>query len=110
MTTEFQARQGDVFIKSINEDISKLALEKVPEDELRGIVLAYGEVTGHAHAIKNVNVTYFKDKNTGKFYLMVLQPAQLNHEEHSTIDLPIGNYEVKTQRQYLWGTNVKVAD
>jgi hypothetical protein len=89
-------RQGDVLVvpcDSIPDD-----LEKIEEDNNR-IVLAYGEATGHAHAIHK-NSFLFRDKISNKFYLIVTKPTELVHEEHDTINLPIGNYEVIRQRFY----------
>ncbi len=45
----FHVRQGDVLVLEI-DDIPKDA-RRVPRDDGR-VVLAYGEVTGHAHAIR----------------------------------------------------------
>lgn len=103
----FIARQGDVLIKSV-EDIPEY-LEEVKLDNNK-IVLAYGEVTGHSHSIKDLNAAYFFDKKSNKFYLLVNNPVELVHEEHSTINIPIGNYEIIRQRFYTPERIKNVAD
>lgn len=64
-----------------------------------GIVLALGEATGHAHAIQGVDAALFAGFN-GNRILKLAEDAKLNHEEHSTIDLETGIYEVRLQRTW----------
>jgi len=101
-----QYRQGDVFI----ERIGKLpkGLKQHKRDGSR-IVLAYGEVTGHAHAIAEETAESFVGEN-GEIFLSVDAPAEVKHEEHSTITLPIGTYRVTRQREYTPGEIRNVAD
>ena len=88
-------RQGDVLLKKTDELIENY---KIIERDNERIVLAYGEVTGHAHAIKSKNAVLVTTNN--KIFLMVLKPVDLEHEEHAKINLPVGNYKVIRQRQY----------
>lgn len=93
-------RQGDVLIRERAEPVAIAA--EVPRDNDR-VILAYGEVTGHAHAIRNPKAKLFRDDgNGGSTYLSVTDPAgvALQHEEHATIMLPPGNYDVTIQREY----------
>ena len=88
-------RQGDVLIKKVRSIPNGLKREE-PEER---IVLAYGEVTGHAHAIHELeNVDVFV--GDGRMYLRVKDHVTLWHEEHSAIVLPPGNYERVIQREY----------
>jgi len=91
-----QYRQGDVFIEKIES--AELGPE-IPKND--GVVLAYGEVTGHAHRIRDEGATLFHGKaaNEDRF-LRVLRPVNLLHEEHSTITLPPGLYRVRRQREW----------
>ena len=103
-------RQGDILIKSVDE-LDTTNLIELKRDKQDRIVLAYGEVTGHAHAIKNKNSVLMQDKKTNKIYLMILSnTVDLIHEEHATIKLPMGNYEVKRQREYTPERIVYVKD
>ena len=100
-----QFRQGDVFLSRCDcmpplEDREYFSVEGKEMDGL--IILAYGEVTGHKHAIniKNKNAVLLKAANDNRFFLIVTKEAELKHEEHSKIKLPIGQYEVIRQREY----------
>lgn len=99
-----QYRQGDVFVEvsgvSIESFKSSGNFELLNKDEHGRIVLAYGEATGHAHAIKNSDVRYYREKNTNKLYLVVDNTAKLQHEEHKEIELKPKVYEVIRQREY----------
>lgn len=102
-----QYRQGDVFI----ERISALPDAVVAKPRDRGrVVLAYGEVTGHAHAIDASLAELFEARD-GVLYLRVTGgDAALKHEEHATIDVAPGVYRVVHQREYSPSENRRVAD
>lgn len=95
-----QFRQGDVFLELI-EDVESVELgERVPLDRGR-VVLAHGEVTGHAHAIEDVGAILFRGKSANDDrFLRVLKPVSLLHEEHSKIALEPGLYRVRRQREW----------
>ena len=98
-------RQGDVLLKQVR-CIPKDANQQKQEG---GIVLAYGEVTGHKHQIADIeNVDVFVSANT--LYLRVNNTVELLHEEHSTIVLPPGNYERVLQVEYTPEAIRNVAD
>jgi hypothetical protein len=61
-------------------------------------VLAYGEVTGHAHRVTSGTVEFLKFQ--AKTYLRVIDTATLKHEEHKTIVLPPGDYEYGNTSEY----------
>ena len=98
MKNNVMFRQGDVLIRSTNITEKGDAIER---DNGR-VVLAYGEVTGHAHAIAAPNAKLFALAGEMTRYLLQVTktPVELKHEEHSTIVLPPGNYEVVRQREY----------
>lgn len=104
-------RQGDVLIRAI-ANIPE-GLTEVPRDQGR-VVLAYGEVTGHAHAITDPAVQMLAaDVNdlTRAFLNIEAETAvPLEHEEHHTLLLPPGLYEVRRQREYAPEAPVWVAD
>lgn len=74
-------RQGDVFIERIERVPSNLT--EVPRSK-RGVVLAEGEVTGHAHRIPSRFAKLFRDESDQRF-LRVTAPVYLGHEEHKTV-------------------------
>jgi hypothetical protein len=92
-------RQGDVLLVAVSSK-PETAVEQI-ERENGAIVLAHGEATGHAHAIKSKGATLFRDQKLQAIFLQVSDvPALLEHQEHTTIELPPGNYEVIRQREY----------
>jgi hypothetical protein len=95
-----QFRQGDVHIEKINGPIPATAKEE-PRDEAGRIVLAHGEVTGHAHALLDEGVVLYRDAVTGDVLLSVgAGGASVRHEEHATIPLGEGIYKITRQREY----------
>ncbi len=122
-------RQGDVLIIRISDgkdqrkevDMSKCM--EVPRED-GAVVLAHGEVTGHAHRIMDPGCHLYVDEGnrlTGEDAmgivtrlgggavglpepdrLLVVEgaPVVLKHEEHSPIELAPGQYVVRRQREY----------
>ena len=63
------------------------------------LILARGEVTGHAHRITEGEAALFKYYD--KTYLRVMSDfALLTHEEHKALQIPQGDYEIKIQNDY----------
>lgn len=84
-----QLRQGDVLlqsVKSLPKDVTEIAGD---------VILAYGEVTGHAHAVKLLETERHKVKywSAGaERFLQVMERVVLTHEEHAEIVLGEGIY------------------
>ena len=94
---KFQIRQGDVFLEKIESLPNGL---KPVKQKKKKIILAYGEATGHHHAIEEIEkVDSFIDAD-GNLYLDIKEDTVLTHQEHSEIKLPVGVYVVTTQREY----------
>ena len=102
-----QYRQGDVFIERTKD---KVTGKPVPRDAQGRVVLAYGEVTGHAHAIYGAQVLMFRDDALARTFLTVKEKAELVHEEHDTIVIEPGDYEIIHQREYRPEEIRRVAD
>ena len=101
-----QYRHGDVYLVATNS--LPAGATELPRG--RGdVILAYGEVTGHAHRIhERTAVLWDAD---GQRYLTVDEGgAALTHEEHARIDLPAGCYRVVIQREYAPDAIRNVAD
>lgn len=63
-------------------------------------MLAQGEVTGHAHRLADPKQGDVYNIG-GEMYLDVLEGgADIVHEEHGTVALPRGTYQVRIQREY----------
>ena len=66
-------------------------------------VLAYGEVTGHKHAVEAVNldnVDVYVDAEGNISCVDAKTDFEVTHDEHGTITLEAGTYEVRRQREY----------
>ena len=100
-------RQGDVLI----ETIAAIPPTATPKALDQGrAVLAYGEVTGHAHALDGALAELFDDRD-GTLYLRVTgRGAAVRHEEHAAIALAPGTYRVTHQREYTPEAIRRVAD
>lgn len=104
-----QGHQGDVYFEKV--DITP-ELEDAPIRSMSGaeikdaIVLAHGEVTGHAHVIRSPNAILLKVKDPEKYhdkdhyYFIVTKPVALTHEEHSPALFAPGIYRTLIQRRY----------
>ena len=89
-----QVRQGDVLLVAVD----RIPEQAEPESRGERIVLAEGEATGHAHAIHERDArTYVHD---GERYLLTKSKAQLVHEEHASIEIAPGAWQVILQREY----------
>jgi hypothetical protein len=93
-------RQGDVWIYKITHAMfTNTNKRPVPRSRKLGIVLAEGEVTGHHHRIPTGGRLY-ETGNGARLLSVPSKPVALVHEEHETIMLPPGHYEVRIQREY----------
>lgn len=101
-------RQGDVLIMETPEEPAG-----APVAPVNGrAVLAYGEVTGHHHSIA-ANGGRALLYRMGDDMLLSISggaPVSLTHQEHSTVDIPAGNYRVTIQREYSPEAIRRVAD
>lgn len=107
-------RQGDILIRRI--DRIPLRGRAVADGAARRLVLAHGEATGHAHVIEaRPDEARIRkgvvDGGQERTFLEVLAPSvRLAHDEHATVDLPRGDYEVVRQREYTPEAPRRVAD
>lgn len=97
MSTPWTARQGDVLI--VRMDQLPEGARPVDPDNGR-VILAYGEVTGHAHALDESVARLFEVSGVEDRFLEVTEDtADLKHEEHGTIPLEKGVYQIRIQKQ-----------
>ncbi len=94
-------RQGDVLICAVSSVPANL--EQITRTK-RGVVLAEGEVTGHAHRVPSRHASLYRSESDAR-YLRVMGPAPvaLNHEEHSTVKIPPGDYRITIHAEYVPG-------
>ena len=96
MKKNWQARQGDVFLRRI----ASVPTGAKPEERKGDVILALGEVTGHAHRIKASLADVDVLREAEKIILNVKETVEVSHEEHGTITLAPGLYESYVQREY----------
>jgi hypothetical protein len=124
MSTSLTIRQGDVALVLVSS--LPAGCTAVPLDKGR-IVLAYGEVTGHAHAIADHGISaeaadeiadaaiarararLWKAPN-GDTFLDVREAVTLRHEEHTAHGIPPGVYLVPRQVEYTPAALRRVED
>jgi hypothetical protein len=101
-------RQGDVLI-ILNTGIPSEA-KPLPLENGR-LILAHGEVTGHAHVIEG-DATFLAadlDEMADRF-LRVEEECQVVHDEHTALTIPPGQHTVRRQREYAPEAIRNVAD
>ncbi|MCM2386756.1 hypothetical protein [Streptomyces albipurpureus] len=106
-------RQGDVLIVPVAAETVPSHIEETrsePRDGLGRLVLALGEVTGHAHAVMGPGRLVMEPGPFGPMVLHLPAGGRVVHEEHAEIALPKGWYRVVRQREYLPGAVRVVAD
>ena len=87
-------RQGDVLVIPCNSIPTGLK-------QTKKVTCALGEVTGHHHTIHTGAVGFANDVDALVDYLEVTEEsADLTHQEHSTINIPKGTYQVVKQVEY----------
>lgn len=93
----FQARQGDIFFKSVKSAPKNLK-------KYQSNILAYGEVTGHSHKIISPLVSEMEsyvDENGDIYVLSALEEIRIGHDEHNEIVLPKNEWIcISRQREY----------
>ena len=91
-------RQGDVLLVRVADP--PVDVRPLPREAGR-LVLAHGEVTGHAHVVADPEAELVTREQADELYLMVYgEQALLEHDEHDAIPLAEGCYRVIRQREY----------
>lgn len=106
-------RQGDVLIMALEESAVPANLLRAPGELRDGhgrLVLALGEVTGHAHAVPGPGRLIREAGVFGPMLLHLPDGGRVVHEEHAVISLPKGWFRVVRQREYAPGAVRIVAD
>lgn len=97
-------RQGDVLIRRISSLPTQKAAPRATG------ILAYGEVTGHAHRVEDLTRAEVLEVGAGLYLRVGEEGVRVVHEEHAPIDLPAGNYEIEIQKEYSPAEIRNVAD
>lgn len=97
-------RQGDVLLVA-TEIPDGVELKPLPR-----VRVAEGEVTGHAHVVEKPDAGEVLTDVDAEFVRIMGANGLLTHQEHSTIELPPGDYQVVRQREYAPDETRTVAD
>ena len=95
-------RQGDVMFIPVS------SLPDGPRSKRENATVAYGEVTGHSHALAEEDRECAEVLEIGEGLYVHVSEAGLRieggatfvHEEHGPVTLAPGDYEVRIQREY----------
>ena len=87
-------RQGDVLFKQVK------AIPKDAKVRKSGHILE-GEVTGHIHRIAELDRAEVLEVGENGLFLSVSEAGvSIVHEDHETLEIPPGEYEIVRQREY----------
>jgi hypothetical protein len=84
------AQQGDVLIKKVSDIKGK---------KLNHLTLAQGESSGHHHTITKGEAELYEHEGT-LFLRVNSAEAILTHQEHNTIVIPKGDYEIGIVKEF----------
>jgi hypothetical protein len=91
---EKHMRQGDVLLVRVGSVPAKAK-------RLATNIVAYGEVTGHAHKVEvDAGDCVLTEDEEGNMFVSVKGKAALKHDEHAPLPLAEGHYKVVKQREY----------
>ena len=93
-----QLRQGDVLLVPVDTQPPSV-LSPVPE-----AVLAWGEITGHAHRLRGEVLDWTDSRGTRFVRVTGSEPGSLSHEDHDPVPAavvsPGQTYRVVPQREW----------
>ncbi len=88
-------RQGDVLFRRV------VAVPKKDRKKRKDGVIAYGEATGHTHAVADLEAAEVYDVGDQCFLSVTAEGGvSIVHQEHGPILLPQGDYQITIQREY----------
>lgn len=87
-------RQGDVLFRRID------SIPRGGSAKRENGVIAYGEVTGHKHALADLDQAEVLECGEGLFVHVGENGVSIRHDEHGPIELPAGDYQITIQREY----------
>ena len=99
-------RQGDVLLVKV-ASLPKVTAAKLESGD---IILAHGEVTGHAHRIVAPKKKALLWDAGAERFLQVMETVCLSHEEHKAATIEPGIYRVAIQTEYTPEELRRVAD
>jgi len=110
MKEQQQIQQGDVLFQRIRK-LPENARPMILNARTRSVALIEGETTGHAHRLQDCQqVRLFHNEDC--LFAHVAKSADVVHEEHQTVQLPPGIWQIDQVREfdYLTQTDRRVVD
>lgn len=99
-------RQGDFLFIPV-----ATSPEGEPEQRVNDkLIIGYGEATGHNHATIAVNASITRSTDGVRWFTVIDAPVDVTHNEHATITIPAGVYEIRQERTYHAGKVQRVTD
>ncbi len=90
-------RHGDILLRKISDKPKEIEHKKE-------MTIALGEITGHHHTLfqphPEVIAGALKYLENDKKFLSVLGDMELRHQEHSTLQISEGTYEITIEREF----------
>lgn len=99
-TARNNAQQGDVIMRRL-ESIPEGAAKQIGKNRL---VLAHGE-SGHSHVIEDDEAELVEIG--GRMILNLVKAATVTHEEHGSIKLDPGIWEIGRVKEYDWFSKIQ---
>lgn len=113
MKPEFTVMESQKFLRHGDVPIRRLettSLKSIPKEARPdGKILMHGEATGHHHKVESGQVLLLEkpiqmeiagEQIQVEKFLRVEHDTILEHQEHKTIPIPIGEYLILQERQY----------
>lgn len=97
------ARQGDILF---------IRVDALPADlqKSKDLIVAHGEVTGHAHRVKMAAGVSLLEDAAGSKFVEAETGWEITHDEHGPIQFEAGKWETRRQREYSPEAIRKVID
>ena len=91
-----QVRQGDVFFAPIEKLPKGVVLEKGRR------IVAEGDATGHHHKLAEIDTDSRAEifSLEDELFVKVQGSVVVNHQEHSTLAVDEGLYQIRIEREY----------
>jgi len=86
-------RHGDLLIRQIDK------IEKKGKKE-KELTIAYGEATGHHHTLYGSPQAIIEGFDDKKYFRILGESVELRHQEHKTLKIEPGDYEITYEREY----------
>ena len=90
-------RHGDISLHQVNA-----APEAEEKQQCEKYILAYGEATGHHHQLQGCCALLALN---GRRWITVDEPTELTHQEHHTLTILPGTYEILEERTFDYFEN-----